>query len=127
MNLDFTVTKNTLVKLAIKDTKYEVLSEMMKGPTAIAFGFEDQVVPAKILSKFIKETKKGEILAAAMDGQLFDDKQAKELANIPSKQELYSKMLGSINSPATGIAMCTSGVMASLVRTIDAVAKKKSA
>ena len=63
---DYMVTKNTLAKLAVKDTPYEVLTETFKGPIAIAFGFGDQVAPAKALSKFIKDTKKGEIIAAAM-------------------------------------------------------------
>ena len=58
---DYMVTKNTLAKIAIKGTPYEVLADSMKGPIAIAFGFEDQVAPAKALSNFIKEVKKGEI------------------------------------------------------------------
>ena len=122
---DYMVTKNTLAKLAVKDTPYEVLTEAFKGPIAIAFGFGDQVAPAKALSKFIKDTKKGEIIAAAMDGKLLSANEAKALATIPSKEEIYAKMLGCINSPATGIAGCVSGVMSALVRAIDAVAKQK--
>ena len=72
---DYMVTKNTLAKIAIKGTPYEVLAETLKGPIAIAFGFTDQVAPAKVLSKFIKDTKKGEIIAAAMDGQCLQKKQ----------------------------------------------------
>ena len=101
---DYMVTKNTLAKIAIKGTPYEVLAETLKGPIAIAFGFTDQVAPAKVLSKFIKDTKKGEIIAAAMDGQLMSAEEAKALANLPSREELYAKMLGCINSPASGIA-----------------------
>ena len=74
---DYMVTKNTLAKIAIKGTPYEVLAETLKGPIAIAFGFTDQVAPAKVLSKFIKDTKKGEIIAAAMDGQLMSAEEAK--------------------------------------------------
>ena len=124
---DYMVTKNTLAKLAIKDTPYEVLTETLKGPIAIAFGFEDQVAPAKALSKFIKDTKKGEIIAAAMDGKLLSANEAKALATIPSKEEIYAKMLGCINSPATGIAGCVNGVMSALVRAIDQVREQKSA
>ena len=54
---DYTVTKNTLAKIAIKGTKFEALEEVLTGSTAIAFGFGDQVVPAKVLKKFISETK----------------------------------------------------------------------
>lgn len=121
------VTKNTLAKIAIKGTPYEVLAETLKGPIAIAFGFTDQVAPAKVLSKFIKDTKKGEIIAAAMDGQLMSAEEAKALANLPSREELYAKMLGCINSPASGIANSVNAVMSSLVRAVAAVRDQKSA
>ena len=124
---DYMVTKNTLAKIAIKGTPYEVLADSMKGPIAIAFGFEDQVAPAKALSNFIKEVKKGEILAAAMDGNLLSASEAKALANLPSKAELYAKMLGCINSPAFGIANSVNAVMSSLVRAIAAVRDQKTA
>lgn len=126
-NGDYMVTKNTLAKIAVKGTEFEVLGEVFKGPIAIAFGYEDQAAPAKILAKFIKEKKKGEIIAAAIEGQLLNADQAKALATIPSREELYAKMLGCINSPATGIAGAVNAVMSSLVRAVDAVAKQKSA
>ena len=124
---DYMVTKNTLAKIAIKGTPYEVLAETLKGPIARAFGFTDQVAPAKVLSKFIKDTKKGEIIAAAMDGQLMSAEEAKALANLPSREELYAKMLGCINSPASGIANSVNAVMSSLVRAVAAVRDQKSA
>ena len=122
---DYMVTKNTLAKIAVKDTQYEVLSDLFKGPIAIAFGFEDQVAPAKALSKFIKDTKKGTILGAALEGQLLSAEEAKALANIPSREEIYAKMLGCINSPASGIVGGINGVMSALVRAIAAVRDQK--
>ena len=124
---DYMVTKNTLAKLAIKGTPYEVLADSLKGPIAIAFGFGDQVAPAKALSNFIKDTKKGEILAAAMDGKLMSAAEAKALANLPSKAEIYAKMLGCINSPASGIVGGINGVMSALVRAVAAVRDTKQA
>lgn len=124
---DYMVTKNTLAKIAVKGTEYEVLSDALTGPVAIAFGFDDQVAPAKALAKFIKETKKGEILAAAMDGKLLTAAEAKALASLPSKQEIYAKMLGCINSPASGIANSINAVMSSLTRAVAAVRDQKSA
>lgn len=126
-NSDYMVTKNTLAKIASKGTEYEVLSETLKGAVAIAFGYKDEVAPAKILTQFIKEVKKGEIIAAALDGKLLTAKETQVLANLPSKEELYAKMLGCINSPATGIAGAVNAVMSSLVRAIDQVAKQKNA
>ena len=124
---DYMVTKNTLAKLAIKDTPYEVLSDVLSGPVAIAFGYKDQVVPAKVLSKFIKETKKGEILAAALDGKLLSANEAKALADLPSKEEIYAKIFGSINSPASGLVYSVNGVMAALTRAVAAVRDQKTA
>ena len=126
-NSDYMVTKNTLAKIASKGTDFEVLADVLKGPVAIAFGFGDEVTPAKVLTKFIKEAKKGQIVAAALDGKLLDAKETAKLAELPSKEELYAKMLGCINSPATGIAGAVNAVMSGLVRAMDQVAKQKSA
>ena len=126
-NSDYMVTKNTLAKVAAKGTQFEVLEEVLKGPVAIAFGYADEVAPAKVLKKFIKEAKKGQVIAAALDGKLLDAKETQVLADLPSKEELYAKMLGCINSPATGIAGAVNAVMSGLVRAMDQVAKQKSA
>ena len=124
---DYMVTKNTLAKVASKGTQFEVLEEVLKGPVAIAFGYADEVAPAKVLKKFIKEAKKGQVIAAALDGKLLNAKETEVLADLPSKEELYAKMLGCINSPATGIAGAVNAVMSGLVRAMDQVAKQKSA
>lgn len=124
---DYTVTKNTLAKIAVKGTAFEVLTDAFKGPIALAFGFKDQVSPAKTLASFIKEIKKGEIVAAALDGKLLSADEAKALATLPSKEEIYAKMLGCINSPASGIANATNGVLTQLVRTMAAVRDAKTA
>lgn len=124
---DYTVTKNTLAKIAVKGTEFEVLADAFKGPIALAFGFKDQVSPAKVLATFIKEAKKGEIIAAALDGKLLSAGEAKALANLPSKEEIYAKMLGCINSPASGIANSVNAVMSQLTRAMAAVRDQKSA
>ena len=124
---DYMVTKNTLAKIAVKGTEYEVMTEKLTGPVAIAFGFDDPVAPAKAVKAFIDKAKKGEILGAVLDGKLLSVEETKALANLPSKEELFAKMLGSINSPASGIVGCVNGVMASLTRAIAAVRDQKAA
>ena len=124
---DDMVTKNTLAKLAVKGTDYELLTDLLTGPIAIAFGYGDQVMPAKALAKFIKETEKGKIVGAVLDGKLLSEKEAIALATLPSKQEIYAKMLGCINSPASGIANSINAVMSQLTRTMAAVRDQKSA
>ena len=124
---DLTVTKNTLFKVASKGSNFEAIEELMQGPTAIAFGYGDEVAAAKILAKFIKENKKGEILGAVLDGKVLSKEEATKLASMPSKEELYAKILGSVNSPASGVVYSINGVMSALVRAIDAVRQQKSA
>ena len=124
-NSDFAVVKNTLAKLAVKDTQFAALDELLQGPSALAFGFGDQVAPAKILMAFIKKAKKSEIRGAVLDGKLFSPKDVAKLAELPSKEELYAKMLGCVNSPATGLVNTVSGVARALVTAMDAVRKQK--
>ena len=124
---DYTVVKNTLAIKAIEGTEYECMGELLKGASAIAFGFNDQVAPAKVLASFIKEVDKAGFKGGAMDGKVLSVDEVKALATLPSKEELYAKMLGCINSPATGIAGCVNGVMSALVRAIDQVRQQKTA
>ena len=124
---DYMVTKNTLAKIAVKGTEFEALTEVFKGPIALAFGYEDEVSPAKVVAKFSKETKKGAIVGAGLEGNLLSAKEAEALASLPSKEELLAKILGSINSPATGITLSINAVMASLTRAIAAVRDQKEA
>lgn len=124
---DYMVTKNTLAKIAFKGTDFEVLTDSLTGPIAIAFGFNDQVSPAKAVAKFIKDTKKGAILGGALDGKLLSAKEAEALAKMPSKEELIAKLLGSVNSPASGIANSIKAVLSQLTRTMAAVRDSKAA
>ena len=125
-NADLTVTKNTLCKVASKGTNFEAVAELMQGPTAIAFGFGDEVAAAKVLSKFIKENKKGEIIGAVLEGKVLNASEATKLATMPSREELYAKMLGSINSPVTGVVYSINGVMSALTRAVAAVRDQKA-
>lgn len=128
VNSDYTVVKNTLAKIALKDSNFVGMEDKLDGPTAIAFGFDDQVVPVKVLTKFCKDNKKEiPITAAMLDGKLLDAKDAVKLADLPSKEELYAKILGSINSPASGIANSVNAVLRQLVCVMDAVRKQKEA
>ena len=124
---DYMVTKNTLAKIAVKGTEYEALAEKMTGPIALAFGFEDPVSPAKAVVKFIKESKKGAIVGAVLEGKLMTEAETRALADLPSKEELFAKMLGSINSPASGIVGSINAVMSQLTRAMAAVRDQKAA
>ena len=122
---DFTVIKNTLTKIAIKGTEFEELGEFLVGPSAIALGFEDEIAPAKVLTKFIKEKKKTKIKGGVLDGKILTAEEIKEISNLPGKQELLAQILAGINSPAQGIVNTVNGVARALVTAMDAVRKQK--
>lgn len=124
---DYTVVKNTLAKIAIKDTPYESLGEFLQGPSGIAMGFGDQVAPAKVLTQFIKKAKKSEIKGGVIDGNVISIDEVRKLSELPSKEELYAKMLGSINSPAHGVVNVVNGVARALVIAMEEVRKQKEA
>ena len=116
-------------QMEILSTEYEKqIEEILSQQKNLDEEFKTkEVAPAKILTKFIKDTKKGEIIGCALDGKLLSKSETEKLASLPSKQELYAKMLGCVNSPATGIVGSINAVMSGLVRAMDAVAKQKSA
>ena len=124
---EYTVVKNTLAKIAIKDTQYEGLSDMLQGPTAVILGFGDQVAPAKVLIQYIKKAKKTplEVIGGVIDGKVLNAKEVQKLSELPSRDELYAKMLGSINSPASGLVNTLSGVTRALVTAMDQIRQKK--
>lgn len=119
------VIKNRLAKIAADDADFAVLKEFFNGPTALILGPESQVDPAKIVVEFAKENEAMSIKGGFVDGQVLAPEQVVALSKTPSRDELIAKMMGSINSPVTGLALVLNGVMGGLARVIDAVAKQK--
>lgn len=120
------VVKNRLAIIAADNADMAVMKDHLKGPTAIMFGPESQVDAAKIVVDFAKANEAMEIKGGFLDGAYLDKAQIVALSKTPSKDELIARMMGSINSPATGLAMVTNGVAEALTRAIDAVAKQKA-
>jgi len=96
--VEYAVLKNTMVNLAAKEAGIEGLEGYLKGPTAVAFGMEDAVAPAKVLTEFIKKTKKTEVKCGLLDGQILDAAGVEALAAIPSREVLIAKIMGSMMS-----------------------------
>ena len=120
------VAKNRLARIACDNAGVEVIKDILKGPTAFIFAPESQVDAAKLTVEFAKENEAMEIKGGVVDGQYLDAKQIVALSKVPTYDELIAKMMGSINSPARGIAATIIGVSAALVRTINAVAEQKA-
>ena len=117
------VVKNRLARIAAENADMAIMKDHFNGPTAIMFGPESQVDPAKIVVDFAKENEAMEIKGGFIDGEYLDASQIVALSKVPSKDELIAKMMGSINAPVTGVVLTVNAVTSGLVRAIDAVAK----
>ena len=100
----YKVYKNTFIKRAVKGTAFEALTVDLDGPTAIAISKTDATAPAKILYDFAKDAEALELKSGVVDGTYYDKKTIGTIATIPSREELLSKFLGSIQSPITNFA-----------------------
>ncbi len=100
----YKVYKNTMMNFAFKGTDFEGLSEYLAGPSAMALSTEDATAPARVLAEFAKNAKALEIKAGVVEGTLYDAKGMEKIANIPSREVLISKLLGSLQSPITNFA-----------------------
>ena len=125
--IDCRVVKNRLARIAAQNTGKDGLGDHLKGPTAVLFGMDSQVDAARIAVEFSKENDKLQIKGGFVDGRFLAPDQVVALSKVPSRDELLSMMMGSINAPARGLAVVTNGVAAALCRAVDAVAKQKAA
>ena len=100
----YKVYKNTLVKRAIAGTEFEPMTEQLEGPTAIAISKEDATAPARILANFAKTADALELKCGVVEGTYYDINSIQTIATIPSREELLSKLLGSMQSPITNFA-----------------------
>ena len=100
----YKVCKNTMMKRAFEGTQFEGLAQYLEGPSAMAVCKEDATAAARILCKFAKDADKLEVKAGVVEGTVYDEAGVKALATIPSREELLSKLLGSIQSPIANFA-----------------------
>lgn len=100
----YKVYKNTFLNFAFKGTQFEGLAPYLQGPTAVAISKDDATAPARLLAQFAKTADKLEIKAGVVEGNVYDAKGMANIASIPPREELLSKMLGSLQSPITNFA-----------------------
>ena len=100
----YKVYKNTMMNFAFKGTDFEALTPYLEGPSAVAISAEDATAPARILCKFAKEANKLEIKGGVVEGVAYDAQGIGEIAKIPSREELLSRLLGSMQSPIANFA-----------------------
>lgn len=125
--VDYKVYKNTMMRFAFKDSGLEEFNQYLKGPSAIAFGYDDPVNAAKITSEFVKDNEKLEIKAGIVDGKIIDMAGVNSLAKLPSREVLVAQVLGGFNSPIQGFANVLQGTIRSLATVLNAIAEEKTA
>ena len=100
----YKVYKNTMMNFAFKGTDFEQLGDLLNGPSAMAVSATDPAAPARVLYDFAKQAKALEIKGGVIEGKFYDAAAMTEIAEIPSKDVLLSKLLGSMQSPITNFA-----------------------
>lgn len=119
------VTKNRLTKLSLKDTNFEGLTDMFTGPTLVAYA-ADPVAPAKVMAEFAKANDKLELLGGGFGEQVMSVAEVKNLATMPSLDELRAKLVGLLQAPAQNILGVVQAPAGQLARVFSAYGKSGS-
>ncbi len=125
--VEYKVLKNSMLRRAADMLELEGLDEYLIGPTAVAFGFDDPVGPAKVLVEYTKKLKKTEIKAGVLDGRIIGLEEIQNLAELPSREQLLGMLAGTLNAPITGFARSLSGIICKLGYALNAVREQKEA
>ncbi len=119
------VIKNTLATLALKGTEMEGLNKFFIGPTALVTTPADPIEPTKILVKFFKDLEKSKIKAGYLSGKILTAAEIETLSKLPSREEMLSKLLGSMQAPAQSLVNVMSAIPRQLVTVLAAIRDKK--
>jgi large subunit ribosomal protein L10 len=124
--VEFKVVKNTLATIAANDVEMEEMTEYFSGPTAIAFGEDDAVSPAKVLVEFAKDHEVLEIKAGLLNGEIISKEKVESLAEIPSREELLAKAFASMKAPLSGLVNVLQGNIRGLVQVLNQIKEEKA-
>jgi large subunit ribosomal protein L10 len=123
----YKVVKNTLIKRALNAHKVTGLDAFLKGPTAVAITFADEVSPAKILIEFSKKQKNNlpVLKAVLLDGKVFNSKEVEAISKLPSKKELIGVLAGTLNAPIIKLAGTLQSLVTQILYAVNAVKEQK--
>ena len=125
-DVEFRVVKNTFSRLAAKNANIpEELTESFSGQTAFIFGFKDPVSPAKILKDFLKNSEKPVFKSCYFEGNVIDEAGFKQIAALPSREELLAKLLGGLQDPLRKIQSVLQDSMRKVVTVFNALKEQK--
>ena len=124
--VDYKVIKNNLTKLAAKNAGIEGLDDLLVGQISVAFSEDDPAAPARVIKNFIKDKNPLDVVGILFEGQMFDAGKYEELASLPSREELLSKLVGGLNSPMSKLVGTLGGSMSKLVGTLNSLKDQKN-
>ena len=117
--VEYRVVKNNLTKIAAKNAGIDGLDDLLVGQIGVAFSKDDPTAPARAIKNFLKDESSLEVVGILFEGQIFDASKYEELANLPSREELLSKLVGGLSSPMSKLVGTLSGSMSKLVGTLN--------
>ncbi|MDQ7793403.1 MAG: 50S ribosomal protein L10 [bacterium] len=123
--VEYRVVKNTLTRLAARNAGLVDIESLLEGPTAIAFGYEDPVIPAQVLASFARDHKELEFKGGLVEGQLLDRGQVQALADLPPASELRAMLARSLAAPVVSLATVLHAPLQGLARSLEAVRAKR--
>ena len=126
VNVDYKVAKNTLIKLAAKENKIEVVDDLLKGSTALAITYDEPVSPAKVIKEFKKDNDLPEVKGILFDGEFIPGSEYNRLADLPSKEELLAKLVAMLNSPLQKLVSTLNAPMQNTLRVLNSLKEDKS-
>jgi large subunit ribosomal protein L10 len=122
--VEYTVVKNTLARIAVKEAEIADLDKQFDGPIAVAMSDADSIAPARVLADFRREFQKLTFKGGYVEGRLFSPEQIREIASLPPREGLLAQIIGAVNAPMAQIVWTLEGMLRSLVSIIDQVSKQ---
>ena len=126
-SVEYLVSKNTLMKIATEKAGLdkELFDDFLSGQIAIAYAGDDPTAPARVIKDFTKENECLEVVGLFFDGQIYSPEKYKEIANLPSKEELLTKFVVALNYPMTSILYCMQSSMVNFVNVLNNLKEQK--
>jgi large subunit ribosomal protein L10 len=125
LSAQFSITKNNLIKIALKENGLKADDAVFEGPIATLFAFGDEIAPIKVLTKAFKDNGIGKARAGFLNGEFLNNAQVVKLADLPSKEELRAKVVGSLGAPLYGIVGVLQANLRNLVYALEQIRKQK--
>lgn len=126
VGIKFQIVKNTLLKIVLKNSNIDFDATVLDQPIAAVWGMEDEIVPAKQTVTFTKEAEKLQIIGGIVNGKFVDQNTIKQLATLPGREELYAKLVSTLNAPMSRLVNVLQGNLRGLVSVLDQYQKSKA-